>query len=119
MARPYSVLIKGGETLSKAIFCNTILILLLGFRCQSPVCPSPVFGRSGTSSSGLSRAVSWPVGKHPKSQGEASNVDETHGTHRQLSDPVSRQQFQSLATDVKSIGLCFLIIRLKVYLWLW
>ncbi|KAK2570774.1 Mitogen-activated protein kinase kinase kinase 4 [Acropora cervicornis] len=84
-----------------------------GFRCQSPACPSPVFGRSGTSSSGLSRAVSWPVGKLPKSQGETSNVDETHGTHRQLSDPVSRQQFQSLATDVKSIGLCFLIIRLK------
>lgn len=107
--------LKGGETSSKATFSNKILILPLGF----PACPSPVFGRSGTASSGLNRAVSWPVGKLAKSPGEASNVDEAHGTYRQLSDPVSKQQFQSLGTDVKSIGLCFLIIRLKMYLWLW
>ncbi|XP_068698407.1 mitogen-activated protein kinase kinase kinase 4-like isoform X1 [Montipora foliosa] len=72
------------------------------YRSQSPACSSPVFGRGGSASSGLSRAISWPVGKQPKSPGDLSDVDEAHGTRRQMSDPVFKQQFQSLAADVKT-----------------
>ena len=63
-----------------------------------------MFGRGGSASSGLSRAISWPVGKQPKSPGDLSDVDEAHGTRRQMSDPVFKQQFQSLAADVKTNG---------------
>lgn len=83
--------------------------ILLGYRSQSPACPSPVFGRnpssssSSSSSSALLRAVSWPGGKTPKSPGDQGEGDDGQATRRQLSDPPhSKQQFQSLATDVKN-----------------
>ena len=83
--------------------------ILLGYRSQSPACPSPVFGRnpssssSSSSSSALLRAVSWPGGKTPKSAGDQGEGDDGQATRRQLSDPPhSKQQFQSLATDVNN-----------------
>ncbi|XP_022781351.1 mitogen-activated protein kinase kinase kinase 4-like [Stylophora pistillata] len=68
------------------------------YRSQSPACPSPVFGRSG-STGGLLRPLSWPAGKPSKFQGDPADSDENQSTRRQLSDPVAKTQFQSLATD--------------------
>ncbi|XP_078375482.1 mitogen-activated protein kinase kinase kinase 4-like isoform X2 [Oculina patagonica] len=71
------------------------------YRSQSPACPSPVFGRSAAPA-GLLRPFSWPAGKPPKSPGDQADTDESQATQRQLSDPVAKQQFQSLATDVNN-----------------
>ena len=83
---------------------NVILAMLLSlsppaYRSQSPACPSPVFGRSG-STGGLLRPLSWPAGKPSKSPGDPADSDENQSTRRQLSDPLAKPQFQSLATDV-------------------
>ena len=88
-----------------------LIFILLGYRSQSPACPSPVFGRnpssSSSSSSALLRAVSWPGGKTPKSAGDQGEGDDGQATRRQLSDPPhSKQQFQSLATDVNNASKC-------------
>ena len=90
-----------------------LIFILLGYRSQSPACPSPVFGRnpssssSSSSSSALLRAVSWPGGKTPKSPGDQGEGDDGQATRRQLSDPPhSKQQFQSLATDVINASKC-------------
>ena len=69
------------------------------YRSQSPACPSPVFGRS-SSTGGLLRPLSWPAGKPSKSPGDPADSDENQSTRRQLSDPLAKPQFQSLATDV-------------------
>ena len=81
-----------------------IIFLALAYRSQSPACPSPVFGRNTASTSGLLRPLSWPAGKPPKSPGDQADTDESQATRRQLSDPVAKQQFQSLATDVNNSG---------------
>ena len=79
------------------------VFFLIAYRSQSPACPSPVFGRSAAPV-GLLRPLSWPAGKPPKSPGDPADTDEGLATRRQLSDPISKQQFQSLATDVNNSG---------------
>ena len=81
-----------------------IIFLAIAYRSQSPACPSPVFGRNAASGAVLLRPVSWPAGKPPKSSGDQADTDESQATRRQLSDPVAKQQFQSLATDVSNSG---------------